>query len=158
MDFLYNFVMDNMTWLIATTLVLYVSSIGLHNFNTLREKQKVWKKYEDKRCKGMHEWVDIGTDVKDKTTKTCSDCGWNPESNGFIKKEYLEAELSRIEFKKELKEFKEEKMKDICEKYNISLDQIEEISESIYGIKKEFTVNYIDKQIKNMRKGKNEQS
>lgn len=104
-----------------------------------------WEELEAKKCKTHHAWISI--DLKGKEVNVCKECNWCPSYGDYIKEMYVKAHLKAEEFQRELKKYKKKRMQEISTEFNIESSVLDEISKKILVINKEFTVDWLTKQL-----------
>lgn len=131
-------------WLGVHVWVEYYK-LNKKNHNQLLAQKKM---KEDMGKNGdMHEWINMTKYYKGEVHDllVCKKTGWCPKLNGFISLEQVKKELDKIELEQQYQVFRNLNYKQLAEKYNLPIDKLEEISEDIYNVKKQFYLNKIDK-------------
>jgi hypothetical protein len=108
--------------------------------------KKTIEELEENKCKGPHNWIDMY--VQSEKTHVCKDCYWCPKHEKFIRKHFVDAEVHRITFQEGLDKYREEVLLEMVEYYGIDLDTLQKIEEELLSIKKDYTVEFIDKKLK----------
>lgn len=113
-----------------------------------KQLKKERKELEDNKCKGAHNWIQMQIGLE--KTHVCQDCCWSPKHESFIKKFYVNAEIESIKFEENLEKYKQKKIEELAAKYFMEADDLKIVAEEILKIKKDFTVEYLDKKIKEL--------
>lgn len=135
--------------IIAPILFAYFSQSG-RMFRKLKkaEKQQLEELYE-KKCKGPHKWFEMT--VSGEKVHVCKECCWCPSRELFVKPHFVRAELKALIFEEKLNQFTKKRMIEISEKYGVSIEKATEIGEEVIGIKKDFTLKYLDEKLAEMK-------
>ena len=122
---------------------LLMFSFIIHNYKLAKKQKSRFKKLSEQKCKGPHKWVYIN--VGSERPNVCSSCCWSPKHNGFILRHHVDAEIAQNKFLEDLKEYADKKLKE--------LGVSEELYDKVINIKKDFTIQHLEKQIKKMTSG-----
>jgi hypothetical protein len=139
-------------WLLISLLILFcarVFKIIYDNYKKTKKIKEQFKELESNKCKGPHSWIDI--EVMKEKTHVCSKCYWSPKHNTFVKKMFVDAEIQYKKFEEELEKYKQQRIEQLAAKYFMEPDDLKIVAEEILKIKKDFTTQYLDKKIKELR-------
>lgn len=135
--------------------VLFVGRIIWREITFLRlyfglvKKQKArMKELEENKCKGPHSWIDM--EVKGETTHVCKECCYSPKNEGFIRREFIDAHLQEIEYRKAMEKYKKDKLLAIAFEYKIDSGMVEDVYDKMVNIKKDFALEWLDKKLAEM--------
>lgn len=146
-EFLKNFNYIDLALILGT---IYVGYLTLNNFLSFRRRYKSHKKrieeLEAQKCEGAHEWMDMY--LMGKTTHVCKKCNYAPAFEGYVKKEFVQAELERVKFDEEMEKFKTQRIEELAAKFFMEVEDLKLVAEEIISIKKDFTIQYLDKKMK----------
>lgn len=125
------------------------------NIKNNKEFNKKKKEVEDMKANGdMHEWINLPTMQGNKLV--CKKTGWCPELEGFIPMHFIQRHLMNVEIQKQTEEkyekFKESKIKEVSDQYNLDESLIHGIMDKAFEIKKEFHTKLIEEQQADMEK------
>jgi len=140
-------------WIVSVPIL---SAISIKNIAVFfRERKNYFKKLaelEANKCKGPHSWIDM-TIIGSKT-HVCKECYYCPEHEFYIKEHFVRAEVEGEKFYKALSEYKEKRMTEIGKSYGIDIEELQNMTDEVIAINKEFTLEYLDKKLKEMKEDK----
>jgi len=116
--------------------------------NLIKKFNQEKSELEANKCKGAHNWIDM--EIMGENTHVCRDCYWSPKHEEFVRKMFVNAEIQRQEFLKELEKYKEQRIEELAAKYFMEVDDLKIVAEEILKIKKDFTTQHLDKKIKEL--------
>ena len=131
-------------WVYQT--VMYI----IHIRKKVKDHVVKMKKLDDQKCKGPHSWVKFY--LIDEEKHVCKDCCWCPDLEDYVKRSYVDGELRAIEFRKGLEEYTRTTMINICDEFSLSQDNLGLIKSKLDEIKKNYTLEYIEKNLEDYRK------
>lgn len=111
---------------------------------------------EAQKCVGPHTWIKMP--IMGQEVHVCKECCWSSSFQTYVKKEFVNAHLKEQEFKKELEEFITDERKKIAEEFNLHYDELQKIIVKVTKIEKDFTIQWLEKSIKEMKAEKEENS
>lgn len=136
--------------LIFLPFILITSLRGLvRGYKKFKSLKKEIKELEENKCKGPHDWIDMN--IMGKKTHVCKTCCFVPDFNAFAKRMYVNGELKARQFQSELEEYRKVKIKEMSENFSLEPDVIEDIANSVFSIKKDFTTKFLAKEIEKMK-------
>jgi hypothetical protein len=112
------------------------------------------KKLEAQKCKGPHSWLKMS--IIGQEVHVCKDCCYSADIDGYVKREFVNAHIKEMEFMAALEEFTIKRKKEIAEKFNLKFSELEKISEEVVSIKKDFTIKWLEKSLKEMEEERSE--
>lgn len=113
--------------------------------NSSLEKQK--KKRSDMIKSGeKHEWVKVAIGTKELLV--CKKTLWCPALNSFINKTYFDQYNQSIKRQKDYKVFRDKRVVELAEEYDMTVEKMEVLVEAIFSIKKDYYVQFIDSMVK----------
>ena len=113
------------------------------------------KRLEAQKCKGPHSWIKMP--ILGQEIHVCKDCCFSADVDTYIKREFVEGYIKELEFRESLDEFANKRKTEIAEEYNMSKDELEELIFKIICIEKDFTLQWLEKSLKEMREEKSEE-
>ena len=118
-----------------------------HDKKIRNEVKKRKKMIADMKERGeLHEWITIQQkDLKGEVhnLNVCKKTGWCPQFQQFFQMPYVEAEMARQEYKKQYEEYRDAHVEILATKFRHSREEMEEIVESVFDIKKQFALLWI---------------
>ena len=114
------------------------------NAEIARRKQMV----ADMKARGeFHEWVtiqqkDIKGDIHDP--HVCKKTGWCPSLQSFFQMAYVKEAVLREEYKNKYETYRDEQVEMLSTKFKHSRAEMEEIVESVFDIKKQFALLWME--------------
>jgi hypothetical protein len=128
----------------------------IKKFMAISKNNKEFRRREKERHEmlergDLHDWKEYDYFGNGKMMlRICSKTGWCPESKSYFPLEALRA-LDRIkEQEKEKAEFRDKRMDELSQKYELPRHKMEEISEDIFKIKKDWHLLLMDRTKKEM--------
>ena len=84
----------------------------------------------------FHEWQEIPT--MQGSMMVCKKTGWCPSLNGFIERSRIESYLNDLKREEEYKDYRANRVQQLCQALNMSTQQVEKVVEDVFSIKKDF--------------------
>ena len=138
--------------ILSLLIVILMAFFTIRDFIRFKKKRnqqvKQWKSLEDQKCKGPHSWMDM--EIFGETTHVCKDCCFIPKHDTFVKRHFVDAQIKQNEYLKEAEEYRQKRMTEICEKYDIQEALAQSISDEVISIKKDFVIMKLDQALKEM--------
>jgi len=133
--------------LIAVPAFLAMNTRSFLTYRKLKkEHTERYKELEENKCDGPHTWISMS--ILGKESHVCKDCCFCPDKEAFVKKEFVNAEVQRSKFDKELALFKEKRIKEIGKEVGLDEDKAKSIYMKFVSIQKDFTLDYIEEMMK----------
>jgi len=123
-------------FLLSCTPIFIIIYVGGY-LKYRKEQIKIMEKLIKQECEGPHKWLSMS--VGKDEVHVCETCHWCPKRNGFLKKQYLDAEMRAIQFRSELKKHTEEKLKE--------LELSQEVYDKVINIKKDFVLKFLEERL-----------
>lgn len=145
--------LDNILYLcIAIFAICAVVLIRMffYNLKQMRRSRARLKQLEENKCKGPHSWIEMH--ILSKDVHVCKECCYCPSLENYVKKSFVNAKLEEIKFDEELEKYKEEKIDQISTEHSLSYNETKELYKKLISIKKNFTVEYLDKKLEELKK------
>ena len=120
----------------------------------IRRTKRHLEKLEAQRCEGPHSWVKMP--ILGQEIHVCKECCYSGDVDGYVKREFLNAHLKELEFKNALEEYSKKRKTEIAEKFRLFDFELEQLENEIYSIKKDFTVQWLEKSLEEMIKEEGE--
>ena len=115
--------------------------------NTDKQVKAKMKAKEDMLERGeKHDWIKIPLGTKEYLF--CRKTGWSPDLNGFLDMNFIKKHDRKIKEEEGYQAFRNERVKRMAEERGVSLDDMEEIVEQVFSIKKDFAILRIEKKQK----------
>lgn len=111
---------------------------------------------EAQKCVGPHTWIKMP--IMGQEVHVCKECCWSSSFQTYVKKEFVNAYLKEQEFKNALEEYSKKRKTEIAEKFRLFDFELEQLENEIYSIKKDFTIQWLEKSIEEMKAEKEENS
>jgi hypothetical protein len=146
------FILNILVFLLALNIFTILKrTYAMYKINNkyVNIKSEYQKRVADMKASGeMHEWITINkTTVNgNKDFIVCKKTGWCPEINDFFLLDYIKQEVARQETQKKYDEFKQSELSLLAEKYSLTLEDMEVISEKVFDIKKQFFLKNMESQ------------
>lgn len=158
-SFIYDLTVGDLLWIglwitVAAPLIYHTYKITAKMFKAIafvRQNNKKYRanmvKVEEMKAGGdNHEWISIP--VMGQLRHVCKKTLYCPTINGFVSQEYLDKYIKAKEDGEKRKEFMEERIREICEKYGISYDILQQISEEVNTLPVEYAVQKVKEKIR----------
>ena len=84
----------------------------------------------------IHEWMKVVYGFDE--VLVCKKTGWCPTLEVYFTIEFMREQESRIKTSEELKQYTEQKMNELAQRYGTSPSTMDQIADDIYSIKKNF--------------------
>lgn len=125
--------------------ILHVKFIREQNkkFNELQKKVDEMKASGD-----MHQWMTMV--IMGQEVMVCEKTGWAPSLNGFLPMHMIEAYKKESNAAKEYEQFRNARIQLIASENQMTIPQVERLVEQVFSIKKDFTLQRIEKLQKEM--------
>lgn len=140
-----DFLIHNGVYIVLVVIVIYGTSILINNYRLGSAHVKAYKKelaeMNKNKCETDHDWISIK--LKDSSVLVCKKCYWSKKHSKFVKKHFVDAELSVIRFREGLDKYKAQRLSEISEEFDISMADIISISEKVNKIKKDYAVDFM---------------
>lgn len=135
--------------LLLTFVMVFFTIRDYIRFKKIKNKHiEQMKNLEEQKCKGPHNWIDMTIDME--KTHVCQDCSFIPKHDTFVKRHFVDAQIKQNEYLKEAEEYRQKRMSEICEKYDIQESLAQSISDEVISIKKDFAIMKLDQALKEM--------
>ena len=148
-------IIDILLILISSYFIVYLIKVWIDNYNNLKKIKKELAKLEANKCKGFHNWIEI--EIMGEKSNVCRDCCWSPKYDTFVKKFFVDSEIQRIDFNEGLERYKKNKIEELAAKYFMEVDDLHIVAEEILKIKKDFTIQHLEKKLEDMKQHKKEE-
>jgi hypothetical protein len=130
-------------------VILIVVVINLFNYIKFRNSYlKAIKKYEKEKCEGPHSWISM--EVNKEFTNVCRDCCYSPKHDGYANRIFVDAEIERQNFRKNLEIYTEQTLAEIAKNFELTENQVSNIYNKIISIKQDFAIEHLDKKLKEL--------
>lgn len=114
-----------------------------------KEFSELQKKVDEMKAKGdMHKWMTMV--IMGKEVMVCENTGWAPSLNGFLPIRMIEAYKQELNAAKEYEQFRNARIELIASENQMTIPQVERLVEQVFSIKKDFTLQRIEKLQKEM--------
>lgn len=137
--------------LVNLILFVYFAKVLYINIKSKIQINKKIKDLEKNKCKGPHSWVNMEIEPGSKT-HVCRTCYFSPKHDTFVKDVFVKDAVHAEQFEKDYKKYFDEKIQEISNTYNISVEEITQINEKVNKIKKDFSLEYLKKMIQDLDK------
>lgn len=126
-----------------------------NQIKNIRRNKKNLERLEAQKCKGPHSWVKMP--ILGQEVRVCKECCYSADLDGYVKREFLNAHLRELEFKNALEEYSKKRKTEIAEKFRLFDFELEQLEDEIYSIKKDFTIQWLEKNLKEILKEEKEE-
>jgi hypothetical protein len=137
--------------LINLILFVYFAKVLYINIKSRIQINTKIKDLEKNKCKGPHAWINMSIEPGSKT-HVCRTCYFSPKHDTFVKDFFVKEAVYAEQFEKDYKKYFDEKVQEISNSYNISVEEITEINEKVNKIKQDFSLEYLKKMIQDLDK------
>ena len=96
----------------------------------------------------MHQWMTMV--IMGQEVMVCEKTGWAPSLNGFLPMHMIEAYKKESNAAKEYEQFRNARIQLIASENQMTIPQVERLVEQVFSIKKDFTLQRIEKLQKEM--------
>jgi len=135
---------------------IFFSKTLINNFKRLleqlqnsKEYNKKMKEVDEMKANGdLHEWISLPVRLNGQEAYVCRKTGFCPTIEGFVPMSYIQLWESRQKQLEEWEIFRQRKMEDLVQKHNLPIQKLEELSDDIYAIKRDFKVSEMERGIK----------
>lgn len=137
-------------------LVMFIHSVKTIiriSKNSKQIKQEIDRKQkmidEMKINKELHEWMtvqQVSVNGEISNYNVCKKTGWCPQLNMFFTDAYVRNEILNQKYQKQYSEYKTKIIREMANDHGKTIEQMEQIVEAVFDIKKQFALNWIDNQ------------
>ena len=137
--------------LVFGVFAFFIIKRNIQKIMFIMKNNKLFRSKEEARQKmlekgDLHDWKQYDYFGNGKMMlRICRKTGWCPETKSYFDLNVLAA-LDRTEKQKEeQKKFRDSRMQQLSEKYNVTLEKMEEIAEDVFKIKKDWHIQLMNK-------------
>lgn len=145
-------------YIIMIPILLYGCYIVIKNLIYLVkmniEYRKLRKTTLNNHCKDIHSWFNLYIPQNKEESRVCKDCGYISGDKGHVSMEYIKTILLQRETEEEYSDWKMIQLDMLSKTYGVSKSDLDKLSNSILGFKRDFVVHSINK----MQKAHNEKN
>lgn len=151
-----DFLIHNGVYIMLVIIAIWATSVVTKSYRLGSAYAKAYQNEMDlmnqNKCEdNEHDWIYM--ELKGERGRVCKTCCWSQSHETFVKKFFVEAELSQIRFNEGFDKYKAKRLSEISEEFNVSMTDIIAISEKVITIKKNYTVAFIGNEVARHKKG-----
>lgn len=134
---------------------------SIRKYSALMQNQKKYeekmKEKEEMQARGeYHEWVTIPIGAQE--VMVCKKTGYCPSRNSFFDVKGVQRIVAEQELAKRYEVHREEKIKLLASMYGLSIEDLENLADELFTMKKDFYVKHMTQELDKMKSQANEKT